>query len=722
MFVNNNIIIKLYNYYISYFTMNSRVHNKIILFLFGYLKNNLIFFKNDRSILLDINFLISVYKKLRKFFYFFYIKKNIKFKKLMRKYKNIKYIKKNVKKLMLYCNQMYNRLLSYLLYTKFIKNKFIHTLLRIVLQYHYTNNYLYFKLFNTIKQFNYFLLDTRIKCNVYSKKDKFFKFRKLKKRKLIGINGLLNKHNKKKLHIHVLYKTIKSNTWITIIINNKMVYTISSGLVGYKKSNRSSYLAANQLGYLASRFIQRIIYKNLSKRKWSINNFIKKLQKMKNKRLKNAKINGIYRRVLGIKNIKLPLVKKLVKYIILLNKKNLNSLKYVKFKRLIKKIYLKKKLNSTNIFFRRKNRINYLINRDKLYNSGLYQKYSDVKRLFYKRSRIFSTFRRSMESSLRIYPNFKITFEYTGFGLGRKASFKPIENGLEFLTRKLNSIRYKFYRKKINKFFRKKNKINVSLRMKSAKIFKVVNTNQITKNGKDKNYIFFILKNKFIYFNYLIVLLNNTNYCLNNDYPSIYVNKMSIYIYVYYIYNILRCFCDKFKYNLFIDKGNYSLHKLYLNLSICNLLLTAILNINTIFSLGFFDYFIYIISCYKNMHMYFNIFQKKNIVKLLSNYSLFIKKCNDNIYTINHSINKLRNEVNTTMYKLNIIIKKNINSLRKYLLMYLYNKYFVLNYVINHKSFGINSFPFKVRNMLKLVNKKVSVPHNGCRAHKIRRK
>lgn len=122
------------------------------------------------------------------------------------------------------------------------------------------------------------------------------------------------------------------------------------------------------------------------------------------------------------------------------------------------------------------------------------------------------------------------------------------------------------------------------------------------------------------------------------------------------------------------------------------------------------------------MHMYFNIFQKKNIVKLLSNYSLFIKKCNDNIYTINHSINKLRNEVNTTMYKLNIIIKKNINSLRKYLLMYLYNKYFVLNYVINHKSFGINSFPFKVRNMLKLVNKKVSVPHNGCRAHKIRRK
>lgn len=128
--------------------------------------------------------------------------------------------------------------------------------------------------------YNYFLLDSRLHVffDGVRKKRLRMKLRRLRVRSATTPLITLVSRRYNLLHFHLFVNSTRSNSWVTIVVNNKIVYNASCGKIGFRKTHRSTYFAANQLGFSVCSMLQSVFtkyYKN--------NVFMNKRGKRRNK-------------------------------------------------------------------------------------------------------------------------------------------------------------------------------------------------------------------------------------------------------------------------------------------------------------------------------------------------------------------------------------------------------------------------------------------------------
>lgn len=362
------------------------------------------------------------------------------------------------------------------LISRYKQNNLFYTLLYAGLQHSYLNNHFYFYSDKLLYQYNNLLLDTRlvIPFNVETNMEKEETDDIIEGSNFI--NYLTNKFNKSGLCLNLLFRSSKSNTRVTIVLNGKMFCDISCGAFGYKKASRSSYLAANQLAYATSKIIQKIFYKFISK-KFLNNNlaFSKKLTTLGENEFNPKIIEHIdkcnyannyedvnnftelvdefyidkYINILQPQLAKLTCGSDLKKYLINCLIKE-NSSNRNNFSSSILNLFEKHK--SDNMFTKDVNKMKVFI-LEYLANLANDYKCLSFKRVYHSRNKVL--FKPETSIYDNVVPDFKICLDYTGFGLGRKAAFKSISSSIRSLNVHLKELYLRENNRKLNSLMRK---------------------------------------------------------------------------------------------------------------------------------------------------------------------------------------------------------------------------------------------------------------------------
>lgn len=737
----------------------------------------------------------------------------------------------------------------------FAKFDVFYILLYTSLQHHSDTNFFYFKFIDSILKYNYLLLDSRLLIPINKNKYK----NKRNKQKYPADNYIFkyvnNKFNNYSFRINVLFKSTKSNTRITIMFNNKMLCRFSCGLLGYKKSNRSTYLAANQLGFMVVKIVRRLILRYIvkklktnlfkqnihlftakkymekedvqnkirqkrkrNKNKWKINidkkGYFVNNFKHKRKRAFSAK-NANFNLILSkqdrlVNSIKWPIPLEVpsglydIKYRAI-GSKAINNLKYYTF--FIENFYKMKSITVQSQAFKRiiKALNNCILSKSKYSKSKFEFHYPFiVKKL---KQHLPYGVNTDLDNSINIYhrriilydkkfsfnyllPNFQICLNYTGFGLGRKASSKPISSGLYFLIRNINDLRWKFRRSKTNRLRKlvhkyRNHKLQCMNCMHTNNISLVRSTKQQnTMHPKKKHFLMLKFARSNIY------RINNL-YCSllkkKSDFDSYYfcrvISGLFIFKYVYFLlvsikyylkvkycikhltfqyypvlYRCLLC-CHNLIYpmlNIYVLKHkliNFFLFRKFINLNFCciflNVLLVIFTNVKSIIVLSLLNYIADLFICIFNllfsyvfnfiffykltnstnqklhsysehnnliigylykflMCLYSQFYDyNKQISCLLSNLYIYIKRLKINNYLL--------------IEQLKMLLRKNIVNFFKLTSSLLYKNILLCNTKVN--TFYLNYFfSAHVANLIYSTYKNVSIPHNGCRSRRLRRK
>lgn len=655
-----------------------------------------------------------------------------------------------------------------------------YNILYIGLQHNYAIDPFYFNSNRLLYRYNNLLLNNRLSNNNFiSVSRKIVKNRN--KSKLFNINDnfvklLSSKFNKGRSYLYVLFRSNKSNSRVTMVLNGEMFCDISCGMIGYKKSSRSSYLAANQLASTVSKVIQKIVYKSLHYRILKNRTLFrqKKIYRKRSKyKIDNRSLysNKIYNNN-KYKNHLLP--------VYAMNSLNSDNVLYeslvennMKFKGIISNSFLNCGISHVLCKpkkYRLSNHINkYIVNMTDLNCLFSTRKYYCFKHIYHNRNLIKLKLGRSLHSiHSRTIPDIKIYLDYTGFGLGRKAAFKPINSGIYFLYRFLNNKRWKsnkyrfFFLKRYFHFFRNKKfikdykkKINVN-----SRYYHYYN------NYKDSNFsgLFVLAKNNILD---LLSILSTVK-SIRNVYFIDYIRyelklkyNMVKYIYIplfYFIFNINKPLTNLYylnfniinfnKYKLLISNYAHNLKSYYVkffvkimfDLLFCFILFKLVRILGNNKFLIIFSIFNYFIRSYSILLQILKIYMDTNNVynvniccKLLSLFSskhlniylpsiIYSNLLVTRLNKLNLSFSKLVSfNLTRTQYIISSI-KHSIFMLVRLFNKLLYKRKYLNSSYINVKSYGSNNIPYNIRNIVSMLAKSISNPHNGCRPRRLRRK
>lgn len=603
------------------------------------------------------------------------------------------------------------------------KSYLFYILLYIGLQYNRKTSLFYSRFYSTMLQYNHLLSDLRL-----VKPFKKIILRKRKKRKPRDFSKdtffkcVSGKFNNYLLRVHILFKSTKSNSRITILLNNIVICRLSCGSLGYRKSNRSTYLAANQLGFMVSKTIRRLLLRYLST-KYGAN-------MLNRKRKKTISVNKNYKPALNERRLRFNKLKLIAKEDVLSNCSDTNFFignKIYKYRYLYKLHKLNKYLQSVKM-------------------QDIYHRRVDLNNIRTRLAHVNSFF-----------PNLQICVNYTGSGMGRKASFKPINSGLHWLKRNINYMRWKMsnsrlyssrkllrkYRQKISPKFNYERKDIISIYKRHDTLAELTRLN-IYRSNIIKQYL---LQNidyfEYYLVNYIVsrfftsssasyILSNLVYYSVRKDqiqyldnlllsFDLIYFNKTN-YSYIYYIsQSKYLCLIYLILITVFDLNFCFILFEIFLKMTVVTrstlLLFSIFYFIMHLFNclskilssyLSFKNYTasIYFVSEYFYSYFYYNIYCNE-VINLLTRLRCTISKL-------------LKNNL-LLIRQLTIFVQRNISLSFRLATCFLYKKD-LLSSARTNKFFYSFFIPLQIYNYIHLSAKNISRPHNGCRPRKLRRK